>query len=421
MKQILLSASILLMALASKAQWVYDTVDLGPNLTQDVYYSMANGAVKAVDNKNWILGLSTKAMTAGIFVNHVAGVRAFNTHKDSSNWATITLADTAAAPALNNPDTSWTFGALNTNKGSNVFDFGWGNYDFASKNVFGDSIYIIAAGANYYKLHVIKMSGVNDYTIKVGGVGSPVPTVTYTFNKSPKYDSSNLIYVSAGMAGLKDTTREPNNSTWDLVFANYNAYQPTVNPPAYYLSAGALSNSGVEVAQITGFSKDAAAANYNQSMLKKEINEIGFDWKTFTGTTFVVDTNNSYVVKAHDGGLYQIAFTYYSGKATGKIAFATQPLNGALAVNDITSNAIAYGVYPNPTKSATLFTLESKTTQNAQLVITDINGKMISKNEIAIRSGLNAYNLPTENIANGTYLISVKSDNININTTLIKQ
>jgi hypothetical protein len=420
MKKLLLGGILCISAFITKAQtWVYDTVNLNANITQDVFYSMNAGTVKAEDNKNWLFGLSTKAQTAGIFINHGAGVRAFAIHKDTSMWNSVALIDTAAALSLVNPDTSWTVGAMNTNKGAGVFDFGWGKYNLTTHKVYGDSLFIIGAGNNFYKVQVVEMSGTNDYTFKVGVLGQPIPALNFTFNKAPKFSSSNLIYVTTGgmTNPLKDTVREPNNNSWDLLFTNYFAWE---NNAPFYLSVGALSNSGVKVAQITGTPKDQVAATYNVSMLKGNINEIGYDWKTFSPPSYTIDTLNSYVVSAKDGMEYQIAFNYYGGKANGKIGFAKKPLGSPTAITELNSSLQSFGVYPNPTQNNVILSLDAKSAQAATITINDAIGKTIRTVNASLNQGLNAIELNTSDLSKGSYLITIAAQNIRVSKTILK-
>jgi hypothetical protein len=421
MKKCLLGLSLFI-GLQSQAQnWVYDTISLGAGATNDVYYSMANGIVKTENNANWYFGLSTAPQTAGVFINHIAGVRVFNIHKDTSAFNAVGFADTMNATLMFNPDTSWTVGALNTNKGTNPFDFGWGKYASGpTYNVYGDSVFIINAGSNFYKVVITEMTDTNDYKFKVGVLGLPFPASNFTFTKAPKFSSSNLIYITSGgqTNPLKDTAREPANATWDINFTNYMAWE---NNQPYYPVVGALHNSGVQAAKITGTAKNNVPNVYNSSLLKKPINTIGYNWKVLNGGVYDVDSMTSYVVKAKDGIEYQIAFNYYSGKSQGKIGFGHRVLGVPFSIVDASESITSYGLYPNPALANAILTINSKQTQNSNIIITDLTGKVVYSTEMSLNNGLNAITIPTESWMSGTYYLQAQGDNFTFVSKIVKQ
>jgi hypothetical protein len=401
--------------------WVSDSVVLGQGTQKDVFYNMASGKVKEETNQNWIFALGTKMQTAGVFVNHNNGSIVYNIHKDSSQWNTVTYLDTVTAAKPINPDTSWTVGAMNVNKGANPFDFGWGKYNLTSHEVYGDSIFIVGQGTNFYKMMIVKMTGTNDYTVKIGTLSGPALNFNIPFNKAPKYNNSNLIYISAGMAGLKDTNREP-TTAWDLNFCKYLAWQ---NNAPYYPSVGALSNDGVQTAKVVAVNIDnvtTADANYTNT----KINNIGFDWKYLVSQQPVVyditdSATQSYVVKSKDGMQYQLAFTGYTGSGTGIIRFNKRALAVPAAISDINSNIIAIGLTPNPTTTNVLVTLEAKTTEAALVSILGLNGAVISTQKIQMNSGVNAISLPLQQLASGTYFVNIKTVTTNITKPIVRQ
>jgi Secretion system C-terminal sorting domain len=425
MKTRLLIATIFLMACSHVAQaqwatWKTDSINMAPGITNDVFYSLENSTVKTESSNNWVLALSTTLSTAGIWANHSAGVRIFRTGKHISQWNTITLNDTALEQ-LFNPDTSWDYGALNA-KAAAVYDYGWGVYNTVTHNVYGDSIFILAQGNNFYQLVVDSMLGfTNDYYTRVAPVGMPNFTASSTFKKSPKFSNSNFIYVRAGAMGLSDTAREPAKNTWDLLFTKY-ITQISNGAGGFipYPVRGVLSNRGTETARIIGVPVEGVSGNYATYPLNTKINNIGYDWKFFNGTFYEYPDSLSYLIKSKAGSLWQIDFTGYS-TSTGITKFSKRQLGAPTAINEVKNNALSFGVYPNPTFNTTILTLESKGNAAATLSVIDLQGKTIINKAIQITAGLNAYQIDLQNLQTGNYIITINGASIRASKNVTKQ
>ena len=160
MKSILQKLSVVILsvtlAFSANAQTT-DTVTVNPGYTNQTFYSLSNGTVSSVSNLNWDLAFQLRGFAASILINSKNNVRLFNANKSAADWSTMTAADTTgifSTPTneLFNSDTSWNFGALNrTNNPADMFDLGWGNYDFMTHAVTGDSVYFIKLSSGVYK------------------------------------------------------------------------------------------------------------------------------------------------------------------------------------------------------------------------------------------------------------------------------
>ncbi len=423
MKKGLLIVTILMstfcqLANAQWATWKSDSVNMAPGITQDVFYSLENSTVKAEPSNNWILAFGTTMSTAGIWANHTAGVRVFRTGKHISQWNTIALADTSLEQ-LFNPDTSWDYGALNA-KAASVYDYGWGVYNTVNHNVYGDSIFIVAQGNNFYQVVIDSMKGfTNDYYTRVAPVGNAAFTGSYIFKKAPKYSNSNFIHVRAGSMGLSDTLREPAKNTWDLQFTKY--ITPIAGGGGFtpYPVRGVLSNRGTQTARITGVSNESVATTYTSYPLNTKINNVGYDWKFFNGTFYEYPDSLSYLIKSQAGSLWQIAFTEYS-TTTGIIKFEKRQLGAPTSINEINNNAISFGVYPNPTFNKTILALDSKVASTAVLNVVDMQGRIIMNRTVQIANGLNALEINLQSIQAGNYLITINGTNLSASKNVTK-
>jgi Secretion system C-terminal sorting domain/HmuY protein len=418
-------------SIAANAQtWVKDSLVMGTGQTNDVYYHLGTGLVKAESNTNWAMALGNLGgQKAGVYTNTRAGILCYNSHKPVSDWATVTLADTANSVQQYNQDTCWYTGALNANADGSSFDYGWGSYAGApTHNVVGDTIYFIKQGANFLKFRIDSLGGfTKNWTVTIGSLGLPIPDQTLTFSPGTKYVNRNFIYLNIVQAppptyfAIVDTNREPANNTWDFVATKYRKL--LITPPMAQNYTGILNNGKIKSVQINSVPVDIAAANFTTAGYTKTINNIGADWKFFNGTSYEMDdTTNSYLVQSNDSAYYQIRFradAYAIG--TSLIRFEKRKLSAPTAISQINNSATSFGVYPNPSASDVMISVESKENADAQLSLTDMQGKIIFTKSIAIAKGLNAYTLPTAKFATGNYIIGVNGKNIKASQLFVKQ
>lgn len=425
MKKIILSlCTIMGLGICANAQnaWVQDSVTMGPGSANDVYYSLANGLVKTENNLNWHLGFSMNAGdSSSIWANHNNGnafVKVYNIHKNASQWAGVSLADTTGATLCYNLDKEYSQGALNDIPSADPFNFGWGTYDMVSHNIYGDSIFIVNANNVFYKvlidsLHTATMT----YDFTVGDIVANTSN-HYSLAKGTKY--ANSIFAYFDLATGTDSLREPSNGEWDIVFNRYNslvALGPPPTPATPYSVIGAFGNRGVTFGKAAMVHVDTAHNNVGTytTPWNKIISTIGYDWKIFTPPAgpWLIPDSLSYFIKDKNGLIFQMQFTDYSGSGTGNINFRKRQLYPT-AVNDISSKIANYNIFPVPAQNELNIVLDAKEIANAQIQLIDFTGKSILKTTISIQQGMNAYTIPCSNVANGNYILSIIGKNISI-------
>ncbi len=421
MKKILVAiTAIMALGSASYGQtWINDSLTMGMGTGNDVFYSMNNGIVRTEDNKNWHMAFTMSAGdSSGIWANHNSGnnfTKVFNTHKDSSQWNTITLADTASSTVCFNNHDGWYSGAFNNKPGVGPFDFGWGKYDPVSHNIIGDSIFIVRVSTGYYKVWIKQLVSTQmEYTVQVGDMATNQTTV-YTVARSPKFMNRLMAYfnLSTGV----DTNREPEISSWDLLFTRYTTDAPGSGQFPNNNVIGTLSNKNVKVARAQNIQVDTAFNTYYNfaGNWATHIAGVGYNWKSFdmSTNTWAVADSNSYFVEDRAGNLWQMQFTAYSGSATGNINLRKR-IVAPTSVNDVASIITKYSLSPNPSNHTLHIAIDAKSTSEAQLVVIDMSGRVLTQKNLKINNGLNAFNLPVSQWSQGQYLLQIKGDNIQI-------
>lgn len=405
-----------------QAAWSSDSVTMGTSSTNDVYYSLSGGSAlaKTENNKNWHLAFTMNAGdSSGIWANHNAGnnfVKVWNIHRDTTQWNSVSLADTGVAgnELLFNNDYGWYSGALNNKPGTGPFDFGWGKYDPITHNIIGDSIFIIRADGDYYKVWIRSLASTTmTYTFTLGHILSNLDS-TFVVAKQPKY--ANNLFAHFDMSMGADTNREPVLDNWDLLFTRYTTNAPGSGPSANNAVIGLLSNRGVKVAKAAPVQPDTAWNNYTTYIASWSpmISGVGYNWKTYDqGTnTWSVEDSTSYFVQDRAANLWQMMFTAYSGSATGKVNFSKRLL-APTAVTEVASAVNHYTVSPNPAHNQVQVVIDAKATTLVQFTLTGLNGQVVRRFSAQLQSGLNAFALPTD-LPAGTYLLSITGNAVRL-------
>lgn len=372
-----------------------DTVSMGPGYTNDVFYSFKNGTIKSETRSNWDIAFTTYKMSSNILVNGGGGASVYlYPSGDTSSWSSIDTAGFSTWSQLLNGEDSWENGAFSQNSLGHP-DYGWGVYNMVTHNLSGDSIYIIKTVAGQLKkLWIVsKQSAANIFTFRFANIdGSNDTTIVLDCNP---YDSKNYVYYSLTTKTVAD--REPDADTWDLVFTKYVAAQPQ---GGFYVVTGVLANETVQIAKvITGdtLTTDWASATFTDNM-----SEIGWDWKTFSMSTFAYTVADStvYFVQTIEGDIYKLIFTGFAGSSTGNSYFYSE-LMSATSIDEAVSNYKS-SVYPNPASDI----IHIENPGMANILISDVAGKIVysSKSSKAITT------IDVSGFAPGIYIVNLADE-----------
>ena len=114
-------------------------------------------------------------------------------------------------------------------------------------------------------------------------INAPGQTVTIA-----NTNNSNNLYNYYSLQNSTEVVAEPATSDWDLKFTKYYTALPPNN--TMYLVTGVLHNDMVEIAE----NDEPNGIPENPTLTySTDINTIGYDWKSFTGGSFSVDSQKS--------------------------------------------------------------------------------------------------------------------------------
>lgn len=286
------------------------SVDMAADYKWQIYYDLGTNSVVGKNLKTaWDLGFETGETENRIIVNSSKLMAAFNT--GNTNFEAVT--DTSGFLA------NRTFDAASGNSDTTAIDC-W---------VHPGTVYIIDRGYNEIGVHQgfrkIMFLAYNEeqYSIRFAELNGNNDT-NLQIVKNADYNFTFLSFATSGTLII-----EPPKAGWDLVFTQYTHLfsEPEFTP---YLVTGCLLNPNNTTATIDSISEFSAInfsalENYN---LSENLNSIGYNWKTFTGSTYITNSNITYLIQDNTGFYYKLRFIdfYNAAGIKGNPVFEFQKL-----------------------------------------------------------------------------------------------
>ncbi len=448
-----MAVGALALATASQAQsWIADTVSMGVNYVDNIYYSLEHGqSGPAVPETNWHIAVQAISFAvpyhggAGIWTNEARkngpSVKLYALGKNATEFMTIAAADTVgktgAAHALHNDTSSYANGAFNAAATGSPFNYGWGNYYMAGApggypdhSVVGDTLFLLNFEASSmggpvtisksYVFWPRALVNGNEWTLYYRELGSTdVDTISISTAGSDK------LFKYYNLETKQVLDREPARTSWDFVFSNY---MDLYGSQGLQGVTGVLQNYNVSVAQADGTAPGSVdyttipASNYDSAL-----NTIGNDWKFLNGMSWSLTENRSYFIKVLNGDIWQVYFDYFatqSGTSFRRIGlqkrkvYTKPPPVGIEAVNAFVSNLV---VVPNPSVNGVtnLLVDVKQDLKNAQLTIVDLNGRVVMKTVKDIKSGFRQIPLNVSQYPAGIYMINLSGAGFNTTQKMV--
>jgi hypothetical protein len=414
-KLLLLLVCVSSLHIGGNAQVTIDTVSLGAGYVNQKWYSLQNDEQGSAPKNNWDIAFDVSGYGSSIHVNSVIGTLLWKYPiADTSGWSTLDTAGITTWKKLYNSDTSWAFGAFD--KGMNFstpFDLGWGIYNSTTHIVTGDSLFVIKLASGVYKkLWIINLNS-GAYNFKYADLNGANPQTAQLVKST--YTGKNFGYYSLQNNTALD--REPLSANWDLIFTQYTAFIPSP-----YTVAGILHNKGITTAQVEPIANPNTYNSWLSHAYNRAINEIGYDWKTFTGS-WIIDDSLVYFVKSNSGNVWKVIPIGFGGSSTGSYLFSKEKLSATEIQDNIGNITASMSVYPNPSSGSTtniVYSLEH-TASSAALSIHDLVGNNIFSDKLNNRAGFFIYNLNTFILNTGMYIVSITIDGQTTQQKLIIQ
>jgi len=418
MKKIYLSLVILAVSLSSAtAQLVEDSVSMEPFYSNQVFYSMADGEVSSIINNDWDLGFSCSgngAAGSAIILNE-ATTTLWAYPGDTASWASVDTVNHSSWEQLLNTDTSWTNGAFNRYRGEGgMFDMGWGVLNPQNNYwTFGDSLFVAKLSTGAYKKLWIESLKSGTWNFKYADLdGSNEQVVTIA---KSAYPNRNFAYHS--MVNEQSADREPDNTTWDIMFAKHVDIIPfagAINVTSVFNNRNVWSALSEE-ANYTA----AIAATTPQTDFNQRIDNIGRSWKKFNSSIgWTVYDSTAYFLYNNDStGFYRLVFTDFGGMNTGKAYFAKELLvTTSVQEQDFEMN---YTIYPNPTSNQVTLLMDYPTTETVTVSLMNLSGQIVVQQSLRMNIGVNQKQLILNELPKGVYILNLSNASFNESSKLI--
>jgi len=385
----------------------------GAGYQKQSFVHLATGTEKQVNNTAWDIAFTVFGQQdAGIFVNESAGSSMGAALSATELYYALTdNFDEVIDPAsltdfqLFNSERSWNYGAFNEVRDSlNAFDFGWGQYNFQTNQVNGNTVYVVKLrNGQYRKLKIESLIG-GTYTFKYAnpdGTGLQ----TKTINKAD-HAGKTLAYFSFDTGATVDA--EPAGG-FDLLYCRYTTrlYDPGSMTTITYNVTGILHGRGAEVAEADGINPATVAYADYQGSLHSELDVIGHDWKAFSGTAWSVDADRVFFLRTAESRVWKLQFIDFEGSSTGKTILDKTDLGIITAVQDPAAVGLKALTYPNPVQDQLRVVLDVPATlaKDAQLEVVDLQGRLVSRQTVRLQAGFQAIEMSAANWSTGMLVL----------------
>lgn len=392
------------------AQEITVNTSMGTSYSNQVFYKLSTETETTFAANSWDIALlRTSAFNFGIRVNGGIGIEVFEASNNVADWNSIDVNDEAMWTQLYNSDTVWSDGAFQNGSAT----YGWGEYNPVTHHVEGSVIFVLKYADGTCK-KFINEDFFGGYTFKYstwdGSSWSADQTVTV-----PNTNNPNNQYNYYSLQNNMEVVAEPAMTDWDFKFTRY---YTEVAPATQYLVTGVLHSDQVTIAENDepGGSGDTSALNY-----ETDINVIGYNWKSFTGTGFSVDADKAFYVKYADDTIYRMYFTAFSGSSSGDLTFKFADVTSALSVEEV-SEGITFGVYPNPSvdkKINLIYDVNATTTNDNIVEIYAVTGQKVFEKELKNTSGFYNKTLDLSSLKSGLYLLNFTSGTSTITKRIV--
>ncbi|MEI6411027.1 MAG: HmuY family protein, partial [Bacteroidota bacterium] len=411
MKNLSIAALACLFAANLSAQ-TNQTIATGSGYQKQSYVKLSAGTEKQVANTIWDIGFSVFGQQdAGVFVNESEGSSMGVSLPEVELYDALTdNFDEQPDPAfleifrLYNTEKSWNYGGFNEVRDTaNALDFGWGLLNTQTGQITGNRVYVVKLrNGDYRKIKIESLAG-GVYTFKYANLDG-TNTVTKTVNKAD-FAGKTMAYFSFATGNFADV--EPAGG-YDLVYCRYITplFDPGSGTYIPYGVTGILSGRGGQVAQANNVNPATVQFADFQDSLRADIDVIGYDWKSFSGTSWSLVPNLVYFLKTAESRVWKLRFTTFEGSTTGKTTFQKTDLGIISAVQDAAALGMEALVYPNPVQDELTVALDkipANMHKSARLEVVDLNGRLLVSQQVTLGQGFQVFRMPAGTWSAGVY------------------
>ncbi len=395
----------------------FQQISTGAGYQRQSFINLAAGTEKQVLNTAWDIAFTVYGQQdGGIFINESSG-SSMGQPQAAVELYDAQTTDFSAQPnpdaikdfRLFNHERNWFYGAFNERRDTTKqTDYGWGTYNFMTNQVVGSAVYVLKLrNGQFRKIKIESLSGTT-YTFRYANLDGSNEQVR-TINKA-NHPGRVLAYFSFTTNNVVADV-EPADG-FDLLYCRYTTpqFDSINNVMLQYMVTGILHGRGVQSAKVAGIDPKTVKFEDHQNKLRNELDVIGHDWKTFTGTGWVVPEDRVYFVKTAANRVWKIQFIDFEGAATGNAVFEKADLGLVSAIEVPQALGLQVLTYPNPVHERLTVALDVPPllAREAHLDVTDLQGRTLSSTRVALNEGFQVFELPATAWASGLYVLRLR-------------
>jgi len=411
MKKRILLAAVAMFGITVNAQ-TQGTVTMGPQNSNQVYYKFStNESTGTYANDSWDVAFwRISAMDMGIRVNEAKGLQTFEVGA-TSVWSTVDVSQEETWTALNNSEQVWQMGSVSQGSAPN---YGWGAYNPVTHHVTGTRVFVLKyADGSFKKIKFDDYYGGYTFTYSTWNGTAWSADTTQTIANSA---SANRFFNYFNLDTNAIVTAEPENTQWDIVFTKYMA-DYFGDGSLFYPVTGVFHHPNVLVSE----NIEAGTMPANPTLdYSENISTIGYDWKSFTGGSYVI-SDKVFYVKLANLQVYRLDFTSFAGSSTGVITFNHEDVTNLLATEEL-PNKVSFGVYPNPTTDKRISVVfdGAGAGANNSVSIFSLTGAKVYDQKLDSNGFANA-ELNLSNLSSGVYILKFESGDYSATRKIVLQ
>jgi hypothetical protein len=263
---------------------------------------------------------------------------------------------------------------------------------------------------SYRKIQIVSLTGTT-YTFKYANLDG-TNEQTKTINKADHVGKT-LAYFSLLTGAVADV--EPATG-FDLLYCRYTTslYDPAIMDSINYDLTGILHARGAQAAEAHGVNPETVRYTDYKDSLRSKLDVIGHDWKSFTGTGWSVDEKRVFFLKTAQGRVWKLHFIDFEGGSTGKSVLEKTDLGIISKVQDPAAIGAEVLLYPNPVTTQAYISLNLPTAwshNEGLLTITDMQGRAVLRQHVALRTGFQVLEVNAGNWMPGAYTVTLGTGN----------
>lgn len=263
--------------------------------------------------------------------------------------------------------------------------------------------------ATHPKIYNVTTANAGTYgaTVSSGGFTSAAGNTTVVINATPSVSlnasktsicSGDSVVLTAG--GAASYVWSPNGSGNSIV-----VYPSTTITYSVTGTQNGCSKSVSQLINVTPTpSTPVITEHTSNDTLFSSVTGTSYEW--YKNGTPVATTSVPYY-KPSSNGNYTLSITTNSCTSDVSAAF---PFITTAVINNKSSD-VSFNIFPNPSNGIFEISLLSKTNTKYNLLISDITGRCIFKDEINANAGSNLKEIVIPNFSTGIYLLSVSGNN----------